>query len=120
MAFALMATLPPIYGLYTATLPSILYALFGTSKHLSVGPAGLVAVFFPRACTALLGVAGEGSGTEAMLKRAALAPVLSFWVGIVFLLCGMLRISKVRGGERQRRCTGPFIHLMPLSVLWFP
>ncbi len=99
MAFSMMATLPPIYGLYTATLAPMLYALFGTSKHLSVGPAGMVAIFFPRACTALLGVAGEGSGTEAMLKRAALAPVLSFWVGFTLLLCGMLRISKVRGEE---------------------
>lgn len=95
MAYSILATLPPIYGLYTATLPPILYAFFGTSKHLAVGPVALVSIFYPRACAALLGASGEGSGTEEMEKRAALAPVLTFWVSIVFLLCGFLRISKI-------------------------
>lgn len=37
-----MSTLPPVWGLYAATLPPIIYALFGTSRQLSVGPAALV------------------------------------------------------------------------------
>lgn len=104
LAYALLASLPPIYGLYTATLPSMIYAIFGTSQHLAVGPVALVSIFYPRACAGL-GLSTEG-GSEELEARAALAPVLSFWVGIIFLLCGMLRISKVReeseGWERER------------------
>jgi SulP family sulfate permease len=37
-----MAYLPPVYGLYTATLPPIIYTFFGTSRHLAIGPAALV------------------------------------------------------------------------------
>lgn len=37
MAYALLAGMPPIYGLYGGLLPLFLYALFGTSRHLSVG-----------------------------------------------------------------------------------
>lgn len=75
----------------------MIYALFGTSQHLAVGPVALVSIFYPRACAGL-GLSTEG-GNEELEARAALAPVLSFWVGILFLLCGMLRISKVREEE---------------------
>ena len=32
-----MAGLPPVYGLYSSFIPVILYSLFGTSRHISVG-----------------------------------------------------------------------------------
>jgi len=38
MAYALLAGLLPIYGLYASTVPAIVYALFGTSRHMPVGP----------------------------------------------------------------------------------
>ncbi len=37
LAFSLLAKMEPIYGLYASFLPAIVYALLGTSKHLSVG-----------------------------------------------------------------------------------
>ena len=36
MAYAMIAGLPPIYGLYASTLPLILYAVLGTSRQLAV------------------------------------------------------------------------------------
>ena len=37
LAFALLANVPPIYGLYASFLPTVIYALLGSSRHLSVG-----------------------------------------------------------------------------------
>ena len=44
IAYAMLAGLPPIYGLYAALIPLILYPLFGTSKQLSVGPVATISV----------------------------------------------------------------------------
>ena len=40
MAYAELAGLPPVYGLYAAFLPPAVAALFGSSRHLSTGPGG--------------------------------------------------------------------------------
>ena len=44
MAYALLANLPPQAGLYAAMVPPLVYALFGTSRALSIGPMALVAL----------------------------------------------------------------------------
>ncbi|MEL6976633.1 MAG: SulP family inorganic anion transporter, partial [Bacteroidota bacterium] len=41
MAYALIAGLPPVYGLYAALVPNLLYGLFGSSRKLAVGPVAL-------------------------------------------------------------------------------
>ena len=37
IGFALLANLPPIYGLYSSFIPVLLYSIFGSSRHISVG-----------------------------------------------------------------------------------
>jgi SulP family sulfate permease len=41
MAYAVIAGVPPIYGLYAGVIPLLIYPLLGTSKHLSVGPVAV-------------------------------------------------------------------------------
>ncbi|MCB0658310.1 MAG: sodium-independent anion transporter, partial [Saprospiraceae bacterium] len=73
MAYAMLAGLPPIYGLYASTIPLLIYALFGTSRQLAVGPVAMVS---------LLTAAGVGllaeTGTEHFIT---LAIALSLFTG---------------------------------------
>ncbi len=85
MALALLAGLPPIVGLYASTLPMIVYALMGTSRHLSVGPVALVALFV------YAGVSKHAeTGTAEYL---ALTLILALMVGAVQLLMGIARLG---------------------------
>jgi len=44
MAYALLTGVPPIYGLYGGLIPLVLYALFGTSRQMSIGPVAISAL----------------------------------------------------------------------------
>ena len=51
MAYALLAGLPPITGLYAATVPLAAYVLFGSSRQLAVGPVAMVSLLVQVACS---------------------------------------------------------------------
>ena len=44
MAYSLLAGMPPVYGLYTSTIPLYIYAVFGTSRQLSLGPMAITSL----------------------------------------------------------------------------
>lgn len=85
MAYALLAGLPPQVGLYAATVPLLLYAVFGSSRQLAVGPVAIVSLL---TASALAGVAAEG--TAGYLTAAALLAVL---VGVIHLVMGIGRLG---------------------------
>lgn len=85
MAYAMIAGLPPIYGLYASTMPLILYAIFGTSRQLAVGPVAMVSLLTATG----IGVFAEG-GTEFYI---ALAITLALMVGLIQFLLGILRLG---------------------------
>ena len=49
MAYALVANLPAQYGLYSATIPIFVYAIFGTSRQLAVGPVAIISLLVAEA-----------------------------------------------------------------------
>jgi len=85
MAYAALAGLPPVYGLYASLLPVIVAALWGSSNHLATGPVAVVSLL---TATALIPLASPGSG-----EFIALAIVLAFLVGIIQLSMGLLRMG---------------------------
>lgn len=85
MAYALLAGLPPEVGLYASTIPLFLYALFGTSRQLAVGPVAIVSLL---SATALAGVSDEGTA-----GYVAAAGVLALLVGAVHIVMGLGRLG---------------------------
>ena len=87
MAYAAIAGLPPQYGLYAALLPQIMYAAFGTSRQLSVGPVAM---------DSLLVVAGLSTLSIVDEQQyIMLAILLAFLVGVVQLSFGLFRLGFV-------------------------
>ena len=87
MAYALVAGLPPVAGLYASILPPLLYALFGSSMTQSVGPMAITSLM---TAAALAPLAVPGTGLYSVL-----AAQLALMSGAVLLVCGLLRIGFV-------------------------
>lgn len=85
MAYAMLAGLPPIYGLYCATIPLIIYALLGSSPQLAVGPVALVSLLVASS----VGLLAESS--SALYIEYALT--LSLMVGVILLIMGLFRLG---------------------------
>lgn len=83
MAYAVLAGLPPVYGLYASLVPLFIYAGLGTSRHLGFGPVALLSLLV------LAGVSEHAEpGTDRFIQLAILT---AFSVGVVQLLMGLLK-----------------------------
>lgn len=85
MAYAMIAGLPPVYGLYASLLPQIIYAFLGTSRQLAVGPVAMDSLLVA-AGLSVIAVAG----TE---NYIILAITLALLMGIMQLLMGVFRLG---------------------------
>jgi sulfate permease, SulP family len=85
LAYSLLAGLPPEVGLYASVAPLILYAIFGTSRVLAVGPVAVVSLM---TAAAIGGLAVPGSP-----GYWAIAITLAFLSGTMLLLMGVLRLG---------------------------
>jgi SulP family sulfate permease len=85
LAYALLAGLPPEMGLYASMLPIILYAVFGTSRALAVGPVAVVSLL---TVTAVSKIAVPGSS-----EYIAAAITLAFLSGLILLALGLFRLG---------------------------
>lgn len=85
MAYAMVAGLPPVAGLYASILPALAYALFGSSMVQSVGPMAITSLMTATSLAAL-----APSGSELYGAMAAQMALIS---GVVLVLCGLLRLG---------------------------
>lgn len=85
LAYALLAGLPPEAGLYASIAPIILYAIFGTSRALAVGPVAVISLL----TAATLGNVVEQLG----VGYAVAALTLAFLSGLILLAMGLFRLG---------------------------
>lgn len=85
MAYAMIAGLPPIYGLYASFIPQVIYALFGSSRQLSVAPVAMISLLIGAGVSELAEVGSE--------EYLGIALLLAFLVGLLQLLFGLLRMG---------------------------
>lgn len=84
MAYALIAGLPPQYGLYASVVPLLIYAFLGTSKHLGIGPVALIALLVASAVAPI---------AETPDEYIALSILLALMVGVLQFSFGLMRMG---------------------------
>lgn len=107
MAYAVIAGVPPIYGLYAAVLPLFIYPLFASSKHLSVGPVALDMIIVAAGIGALSVTAG--------VELLALVILLTMMTGILQLLMGAFKLGSLLNFFSRPVITG-FIMAAPIII----
>ncbi|KAL4640738.1 prestin-like [Arapaima gigas] len=109
LAYALLAAVPPVYGLYTSFYPVLLYTLFGTSRHTSIGTFAVISLMIGGVAvreapdSMFSGPAPNGTnGTDTVLdskaleaRRVKVAVALTCLVGLIQLALGVLRFGFV-------------------------
>jgi SulP family sulfate permease len=87
IAYALIAGLPPIYGLYCALAPQVMYAIFGSSRQVAIGPVAMDSLIVATGVSTL-----ALTGSDSYI---AIAILLALIVGIIQFLMGVLRLGFV-------------------------
>jgi len=85
MAYAALAGLPVVYGLYAAFVPVIVASLWGSSPQLHTGPVAMLSLM---SAAALIPLAAVGTG-----EFIGLSLMLAMMVGVLRLLLGVLRLG---------------------------
>jgi MFS superfamily sulfate permease-like transporter len=85
MAYATLAGVPPVYGLYAALGGLIVYALFGTSRQLNVGPSSSIAVLSAATIAPLAAADGQ--------RFLELSAALALLTGAILVVAGLTRLG---------------------------
>ncbi|XP_067251148.1 solute carrier family 26 member 6 isoform X2 [Chanodichthys erythropterus] len=106
MAYALLAAVPPVFGLYSSFYPILIYFIFGTSKHISVGTYAVMSVMIGSVTERLAPDSDfmmPGNDTNITIldtvgrdaERVKIAATVTFLSGIFQLLLGLVRFGFV-------------------------
>ena len=85
MAYAMIAGLPPVFGLYAALLPQVIYAIMGTSRQLAIGPVAMDSLIIASGLGAL--------SLSGINEYISMAIFLALFVGIIQVLMGFLKMG---------------------------
>jgi high affinity sulfate transporter 1 len=92
MAYAGIAGVPALVGLYTIPIPLIAYAIFGTSRTMVIGPDSATALISAGTVGA---VVASHSGATQIAEYVAITSALALIVGVLFLVLGLARMGWV-------------------------
>jgi SulP family sulfate permease len=87
MAYAMLAGLPPVVGLYSSLAPLVVYALFGSSRQLAVGPVAIDSLLVAAGIGALM----QLGGPQDLQTYVSYAVMLALMVGLLQLALGVFR-----------------------------
>ena len=85
LAYALLVGLPPQLGLYASMAPLLLYALFGTSRALAVGPVAVASL--------MTGAAAAQIATQGTPEHVGAAIAIAMLTGLLMIAMGLLRLG---------------------------
>jgi len=88
IAYAQLANLPAVQGLYSSLVPMFVYFFFGTSRQLSVGPVSMVSLSI---ASALQG----NTDIKTDAERVKYAVIINFFVGIVYIIMGFVHLGRI-------------------------
>jgi len=94
MAYAQLAGLPEVYGLYISFLPVVIAALWGSSRQLQTGPVAVVSIMTATALATVVGGTAQ-SNPELAAQYIPLAMFMAFLVGAFQLFLGVFRLGVV-------------------------
>jgi SulP family sulfate permease len=84
IAYALIAGLPPIYGLYCALVPQVIYAIFGSSRQVAIGPVAMDSLIVATGVSTLA-LAGSESYISIAILLGLLVGTIQFILGVFSL-----------------------------------
>jgi SulP family sulfate permease len=84
IAYALIAGLPPIYGLYCALVPQVMYAVFGSSRQVAIGPVAMDSLIVATGVSTLA-LAGSESYISIAILLALMVGAIQFIMGVFSL-----------------------------------
>ncbi|XP_023561483.1 solute carrier family 26 member 6 [Octodon degus] len=97
LAYALLAGLPPVFGLYSSFYPVFIYFLFGTSRHISVGTFAIMSVMVGSVTESMVPdeVVRQSTNSTISDERVQLASTLSVLVGLFQVALGLVQFGFV-------------------------